>query len=153
MSIANDFALAVSARVETIRIDNGFSTDIGLKVKRGRRRLDPSQLPCAVIIERDDEPQKQSVGQVKIVQPFIVEGHTACDPENPNDAAHLIIADIKRAVFSGNLTLDGRLAANGQKAFALVYKGRSIAPREDGMAVVTASVEFAVEYVEDLSNP
>lgn len=151
MSIANDIALAVSARLETITIANGFSTDIGLKVMRGRKRLDPSNLPCAVLIERDDKPEKQT-GQrdpsVKVAQVYILEGHAACDPENPNDMGHLIIADIKKAIFSSKLTY-----GNGQQIYEVIYAGRTIAPREDGMAVVAAAVEISVDFVERLANP
>lgn len=153
MSLANDFALELAARVATISEANGFETDIGLLTMRGRRRIDQQQLPCAVIIERPDEPGDQKQGKVKIVQKYIVEGHAACDAANPNDMAHRIISDIKRAVFKGQLTIDGRLAANGHKAFELLYVGRNIAPREDGQAVVSAAVELSITYVEELSNP
>lgn len=153
ISLAHDFSLALARRVENISIANGSATDIGLKVLRGRRRLDPSQIPCAVIIERDDDPQAQSSGKVKISQKYIIEGHATCDPDNPNDTGHQIIADIKKAVFTGDLTIDGRLTANNQKAFAIKYLGRSIAPREDGLSVVAASVEISIEYVEELHKP
>lgn len=151
MSIANDIALAVSARLQTITVTNGYATDIGLKVMRGRKRLDPSQLPCAVLIERDDKPDKQS-GQrdpsAKISQVYVLEGHAACDADNPNDMGHMIIADIKKAIFSSKLTY-----GSGQQIYEVTYAGRTIAPREDGMAVVAAAVEISVDFVERLANP
>lgn len=148
MSDANDIALAISARVQQISIASGYQSDIGLKTLRGRRRLDPSQIPCAVIIERDDQVEQQSLGKAKITTRFIIEGHAKCDPDNPNDTGHTLIADIKRAVFT-----NPRLIYGSNKAIALSYKGRSIAPREDGIDVVSAAVEVAVSFVEDISNP
>lgn len=148
MSIANDIALAISARIATIKKVNGFSTDIGLKVMRGRKRLDPTMLPCAVLIERDDQVLDSRPGQVKVSQPFIIEGHAACDPDNPNDVGHQIIADIKKALFGEKFTY-----ASGKQVVDVKYKGRSIAPREDGIEVVGAAVEVVVEFVEQLSNP
>lgn len=152
MSIANDIAQAVSARLQNITVANGYQTDIGLRVLRGRRRLDPNQMPCAVVVERDDtvlEFQGQSrEPRAKVRQPFVLEGHVECDPDNPNDAAHLIIADIKKAIFTERLTYGAE-----QKIVSVEYTGRSIAPREDGMSLVAAAVEITVEYVEHLANP
>jgi len=148
MSVANDIALAVSTRIATITIANGYNTDIGLKVMRGRKRLDEKSLPCAVIVERDDKILDSRPSQVKISQPFIVEGHTACDADNPNDAGHKIIADIKKAIFATKL----KYGTDGQ-VITVNYTGKSIAPREDGMSVVAAAVEITVEFVEILANP
>ena len=148
MSDANDIALAVSARIGVISKANGYGSDIGLRVMRGRRRINPEQLPCAVIIERDDQPEDQSLGKVKVTTRFIIEGHDKCDPDNPNDRGHELIADIKRAVFH-----DMRLLYGQNRAIRLQYRGRSIAPREDGIDVVSAAVEVSVSFVEDLSKP
>lgn len=148
MSDANNIALAISARVQQITITNGYNTDIGLRTLRGRRRLDPSSLPCAVIIERDDTVDQQSLNKAKITTRFIIEGHTKCDPDNPNDQGHKVIEDIKRAIF-----FDSRVVYGTNQAIALQYKGRSIAPREDGIDVVSAAVEVSVSFVEDLSKP
>lgn len=149
MSDANDIALAVSARLLTITPANGFQTNIGQKVMRGRKRLDESSLPCAVLIERDDKVLDQGRNtKVKLSQPFILEGHAVCDADNPNDVGHKIIADIKKAIFGEPI-----LYGTTKQPYQIKYVGRSIAPREDGIAVVSAAVEIAVEYVEELSNP
>lgn len=151
MSIANDIALAVFARLQTITVANGYSTDIGLKALRGRKRLDESYLPCVVLIERPDSPEKQSMQRdplVKVGQKYVLEGHAICDPDNPNDMGHQIIADIKKAIWKEKLTFGADL-----KVYTVMYEGKTISPREDGMAVVSAAVEISVEYVECLSNP
>ena len=151
MSTANNVALAVTARLQTITVANGYDTDIGLKATRGRKRPEAAHLPCAVIIERPDNPAKQSLQrepQVKIKQKYVLEGHAACDPDNPNDVGHKIISDIKKAVWKDKLTF-----GTDQKVFAVMYEGCVISPREDGIAVVSAAVEISVEFVETLSAP
>ena len=76
MSIANDIAQALATRVQSITTANGFNTNIGAKTMRGRRRIDPGHLPCAVLIERDDNPLDQTrSGDVKLAQKYIIEGH------------------------------------------------------------------------------
>lgn len=152
MSHANDIALILSSRLQAITVANGYQTDIGLKVMRGRKRLDASHLPCAVLVEKDDKVNSMSNGprarKAKITQPFVLEGHATCDPDNPNDTGHKIIADIKRAMFSTTMP-QGRDGL----VYTLDYVGRSIAPREDGIDVVSAAVEVSVEYIETLGEP
>ncbi len=151
MSTANDIALAVSARLATISVANGYNTDIGLKSYRGRKRLDKTHMPCTVLIERDDQPTGQSLQklpQVKVKQKYVLEGHAFCNADNPNDMGHKIIADLKKAIWSNPFTYGA-----DQRAITLMYEGKSIAPREDGIDVVAAAVEISVEFVEYLSNP
>lgn len=152
MSIANDIAQAIASRLANISITNGYQTDLNHKVLRGRRRLNQPDLPCAVLIERDDKPSGQS-GQrdpsAKIKQPYVIEGHAACDPDNPNDVGHQIIADLKRAIWSGGPLVYGA----AQKVITVTYEGKSIAPREDGIVGVAAAIEISVEFVEQLANP
>lgn len=151
MSTANDIALAVSARLDNITIANGYQTDVGQNVFRGRRRLDPSHLPCVVLIEREDQPAGQSgqrEPQVKVKQRFTMEGHADCDPDNPNDVGHKIVADMKKAIWSAPF-----MYGADKKLITVNYEGRSIAPREEGLAVVSAAVEISVEFVETLGSP
>ena len=149
MSAANDIALAISARAATILTASGYQTNIGARTYRGRKRLDEKNLPCVVIVEREDKVLDNRPGQVKLAQPFVIEGHMKCDPDNPNDVGHKIIADIKKALFTGKFTY----GMNGSQTLPLVYVGRTIAPREDGVDVVSAAVEVTVEYVEQLAAP
>lgn len=153
MSQANDIAEAIATRLATITVVNDYATDIGGKILRGRRRLDKTHLPCAVIIERDDEVKNEQViagrtHQAKVAYKLILEGHAACDADNPNVVGHQIVADIKKAIFSTPITYGTKDAVLG-----IHYAGRSIAPREDGTDVVAAAVEVFIEFVETLANP
>ena len=67
----------------------------------------------------------------------------ACDPNNPNDAAHKMISDIKRVIWASGF--DGTAQT--------YYNGRGIAAREDGANSVSCFVRFAVSYPERLDQP
>ena len=151
ISKAHEISLAIAARLERITVANGYHTDIGLRVMRGRRRIDPSQIPCAVIVERDDkvaDEQGRRERRAKVRAPFALEGHAECDANHPNDRAHEMIADIKRAIFSEPFTF-----GVGEQAIMVEYAGRTISPREDGMAVVAAAVEIIIDFAEQLATP
>lgn len=147
MSTADKIAAELAARLAQITIANGYQTDIGLRVYDGRRNLDESHMPCVVMVEDDDDPAGMQAPNGKTAMPWLLEGHTACDPDHPNVAARKIVADLKKAVFSGDLTFGDK------RAVACRYGGRSIAPRVDGLALVSASVTIIVDVVENLAAP
>lgn len=147
-SKASELAALVAARVATVRVANGFNTDVGLRVFRGRMSLNVKDLPCIILAEDADTVLEVKGTKVRLSQRYIIEGHDTCDPEHPNDKAHLILKDIKRAIFGGDLSFGGSLRPND-----LEYAGRSIAAREDGTSICAASIEINLSYVEDLSNP
>lgn len=146
MSTASTLATAISNRLKEITIANGYATDIGLRSFRGRRSLTENHMPCSVLVEGDDMPTSQALKGVVIRQTYAIEGHDACDANNPNDKAHLILGDIKRCIFGGDTEFGGLVKQ-------VFYKGRNIQPREDGQAVVSASIVIEVQFVEDLTNP
>ena len=152
MSKASDIALKLHSRLAQISVANGYNTDIGRYVRRGVLTFDAEAIPLTVMIEGEDTVTNQRYADVKLTQRYIFEGHmTLLEPQiaNPNDVAHLIIADLKRAIFSSDLTLDGELLDKNQ----IKYVGRNIGPREEGQARVAASIEIAVTYNENLAEP
>lgn len=146
MSIASEIALAIHDRLTQITVANGYLTDAGLRVFRGRRTLDERDVPCIVLMEDIDEVQDAKMNLVKLHQRYVVEAHSTCDPNNPNDKAHELLTDLKKAVFAGDKTFGGKVRN-------LFYRTRRIGPREDGSALVFASVTFDAEFSEDLTNP
>lgn len=152
MSKAKQLAAAVYARISQITVANGYLTNIGLKVFRGKRTADESEVPMAFVVEGDDEVLGQKGSEVRVAIPFAVEGHDVCDPDNPNDKVHDIVADLKKAIFDGDRTFGGLVRGpNGGEP--LQYMGRTIGEREDGAKVVGAAIMFKAEIVENLSNP
>lgn len=151
LSTAAAIAATLATRAAGITKVAGYETDIGLKVFRGKRKVDDNEVGtgCVSLIEGVDKVAGElggRVAQVHLNQRYGLVAYIPCDPDNPNDAAHAAIRDLKRAVFAGNATLDGAVRK-------VAYRGRDIGPRMDGVAIVVAVVEIAVEYVESLSAP
>lgn len=145
MSRASDIAADIAARLAKIDITRGYSTDIGTRVYRGRRKLDESHIPCAVIVEGDDSVTEQQMLKASLAQRYILEGHSECDADNPNDIALGIISDLKRVVFDGVQLIHCKRDVK--------YIGRIVSPREDGLNIVSAAIEIEVVFVEDLAAP
>lgn len=146
---AEQIAALLQTRIEQIRMANGYETEIGSRVLRGARKVDDSWVPCATIIEGNDKPEQSAslrAPSAKVDQHYVLGGYAPCDPQHPNDAAHKIIRDLKRAIFHDGAQLGGKVSK-------VEYKGRDIGPRADGVAIVFAIIEVVVSYVEDLANP
>lgn len=154
---AGDVAADLAERLSRILIVNGFETDIGRDVRRGRRALPGDDAPpCLVMFEGDDEIMDRPgrIPLANVQQAYVFDGFDKCDADNPNDQAHKMIRDIKRAIFKGNAQNDGKGDATlGGRVGRVLYLGRDIGPRPDGVALVQARVLIAVEFVEDLTNP
>lgn len=148
---AGEIATYLSTVLATITKANGYETDIGVRVFRGRRNIHDDHVPCAVLIEgRDRVTQGASrrEASASIDQDYILGGYVNCDPDNPNDDAHKIIRDLKKALFGGEngTTLNGRVAK-------VEYTGRDIGPRVDGLPIVFALIQVTITYVERLATP
>lgn len=146
MSTAKDIAAEISDRLATITVANGYVTDIGTSVYRGRRTLDEAMLPCIVLVEGPDQVNEQLRTQAKLAQRYSIEGHAICDADNPSDMGHDIIADLKKALFNGDRTFGGPVRN-------IEYRGRNIVTREDGFNAVAASVDIDMTYSENLAAP
>lgn len=145
---AEDISDDLAGRLATIRKVNGYETDIGLNVYKGARRIEPEQAPCSTLVEGNDlvEQAKGSIPTAKTSQDYVLGAYVACDPMNPNVAAHAAIRDMKKAIFAVDTTLTGKVRG-------IEYRGKDIGPRTDGVAVVLAIIEITATFVEDLRNP
>lgn len=155
---ARDIAKKIGDLLSEITVDNGYETDIGKTVFRGRRKIDDDHVPCSVVVEGEDKPGgTQGDASQQVRQSYVIGGYAPCDPDHPNDVAHQIISDIKRVIFTTpkNLTrmqeLQG-MTSLGIKAAKIEYMGRDIGPRADGVPVVFAVVHVDVTFVEQLTN-
>lgn len=148
---AGDLADLIVARIRTITKANGFETDIGLQAFEGKLVIadeDVGDGACTIIEGVDtvnDRPGRIPNNQIE--QRFGVVAYMPCDPRWPNRAAHSVIRDIKRAIWSNkNATFDDQV-------ILVKYLGKDIGPRADGVKIVLGMVEFSVQYVEDLTSP
>jgi hypothetical protein len=148
---AEDIGAEIGTRLATRTVALGAETDLGAKVHLGRRHIDDTMIPCCVVVEGDDVPERTNVKTaVHLQQRYVLFAYVPCDPSNPNTAAHAAIRDMKRAIFTTGGAPDNKL---GGKVREVEYLGRDIGPRADGAAFVLAAVEIGVEYVENLATP
>lgn len=148
---AADVAAEISDRLEAISVANGYESNIGTNVFRGKRKLPADdEVPCAILIEGDDTVEdtagRTQTALIKVRQSYIIDGFGPCDPLNPNDAAHAMIRDIKKVLFHDGRTFGGKVAE-------VMYRGRDIGPRPDGVALVQVRVMIDVSFAEDLAKP
>lgn len=156
MSKAADIAAAVALRLAGISTANGYATNAGQQVRRNAASLDADLLPGINLVEDEDLVESQRItsrpegesGPVEIAAllPLSIDAIGPCDPANPAIAGHALVADIKRAIFDGDLLWGGR-------ATHTRYVGRTISPRLEGTSEVGVRVQIQIGYVEDLANP
>lgn len=146
-----DVADELVSRLAAVTVAQGCETDIGLSVLRGRIHIDDSMLPCVSVIETGDTPEHRGNGaRVVTSAEFVAFAYLACDPMQPNVAAHKALRDLKRAVFrtAGLPSRDW-----GRRVQEVKYRGYEIGARSDGAAFVAVGLKVAVDFVEDLANP
>jgi hypothetical protein len=139
--IADDIATAITTKLATIRTTNGFATNCGQRVFGGRRAIGPEHVPCVVIFEGDEEIDDGTRHTFKNTTQYVFEGFAVCDPDNPNVAARQIVADIKRAVFTGDLALGGLV-------HRIQYAGRVIGENVAGTEFVSARVVVKMTFAD-----
>lgn len=140
--IAQDIALWLTEKVGEISTANGFHTNVGVRVFRGRRRLDDDTPPCIVIAELEDTVVEQTRTQAHVQQVYAIEAHDVCDPDHPNDKCLLIIQDLKKAIFQD--------PTMGRAVKKIAYRGRTIGPRDEGNSLCFAAIRISVDYTENL---
>ena len=142
---ASDIAELLTTMLSDITVAGGYNTDIGTTVYRGKRNVEDEQAPCCALIEGEDRVADQGPTQVVVDLDYAVVAYLPCDPDNPNDAAHKAIKDIKKLLFTGGPRLN-------DKVKSIQYRGRDIGPRGDGVALVMAVVHFTIRFAETLAD-
>jgi hypothetical protein len=148
---AEQVADEMERRLATIKVADGFQTNVGARVLQGKLAIDDEMVPCTSMIEGIDDV-KNSEGRAPIAlitQQYAVVMYDACDPDRPNVRARQMIADAKRAIFTTGGKPDRTW---GGKVRSINYRGRSIGPRADGAPLVMAVVEVEITYAEDLAQ-
>lgn len=143
----------IRERLEEIQEDNGYNTNAGNNVYRGRVFLDrDSELPAITIVETEENPATADVSGslVRETVNYQIRGVAQADPDNPLDQGHVLVADIKKALFRAPTIdmerLDGTITN-------LSYTGRGIFPPEDGSRYVYVEVYLEVTHGEQFGNP
>jgi len=155
MSRALDIVLALKARLQAIRVANGFITEAGFKVYLGRAFLD-SEKDTPSLTLHEGRPQKSGYGFVentsanpqiggRMEPEYTVEGMVQCNGDEPYVAAHALLADIKRALFGTQDALPNTLSHR--------LVGYGVMPHQPGSTSMTVLVVGAYQFVENFAAP
>jgi hypothetical protein len=147
---AEDIAAEI---VRRLGLDGG-ETDIHLKVYQGQRLVDRDMVPCTVVIEGDDIPQRLNQRtDYSVEQRYAIAGYERCDPDHPNITGHKVLRDLKRKIFrDADGKPEWRLGFPGGVK-EVMYLGRGMGPLAPGESYVIAILEIAVVTVENVANP
>ena len=158
-SIAKRITLALTAMLQSIVAADGYHTDAGLRVYRGRAVMGPDDLaegPLVVIgptPERDSEdpvdqqPQKLR-HELRLTVTAVMRPESEADPL---DTAHNLLADLKRALLRPDTprpVLAGEVLGE-----EIRYAGATLTVPEPGEQIVSAAVHLTVRYSERRGDP
>jgi hypothetical protein len=157
---------AICAHLEaTVRRSRGYNFDLDGRVFRGRTVFgDDEPLPAVSILDspqpdRETTPDK-AAGSVQVEDyPLLVQGWAPEDRTNPTDPAHLLLADVKKALA---MLMDPRAPATHRMPVPGAPGGLMIASRISGGVVrppdaVSCRAYFFLPYTvtfkESLADP
>lgn len=145
---------AVVSRVKLITKANGYCTDAGKEIFKGRVQLfEQDELPAITILEGDEQVLDRSYEKTKLRYELSITGAAKATPKNPLDSAHELLGDLKKALFPTDALKDTGFDRLNGLVTKFEYNGRSMAAREDGSKTSYCTVFIAVEYVETPGTP
>ncbi len=151
-------AKAITALLETeVAVANGYQHDLAGKVHRGRLTWSIREaLPRVALVETlnpDREPIRagwQPTQKDSLI--LLVQGHAEDDPEHPTDPAHLLMADVKRALARIMLTTSPYFRLGGLIADFNMEPG-IVRPPDELSSVAYFYLRVRLEIVEYLADP
>lgn len=145
---------SIVARLQTIRVVNGYGTDAGLRVSLGDAWPDESAVPAITVHEGQFVSNgyamvraqgRAGAGGTKMRGEYTVEAVADCTAVDTYVAAHQLIADIKRALFAnGGLSF-------GAQAGDHKLEGHGVIPRAQGSNRVTVAVVGSYFYIDEFT--
>jgi hypothetical protein len=143
MSTRQDVIGELVSRVEDISIVNGYQTDAGLTLFVGAtRQLGPDDPNTAICVLVRDDAATDLGGDVSTTLPVECQAIGKVTLDAAWLTVEAIIADIRKAIETGDRTLDGLLTRD-------LVRGRTRAlPRDPGSTQIGAGVEYRATFLE-----
>jgi len=146
---------ALQARVEVIRVENGFQTDLGKTVQLGVLPTfgpdDPPQV--LAILPGEDVIGDLQLGKVPIMLPVNFAVLVKPDVSEPWVIVEQGLSDIKKAVELEDRSLGGLLSPGRNNAEGLVRGSTETMERRSGSEVVGALITYGAKYSESWGLP
>lgn len=142
---------AVADRLAGIKMGNGYFTDAGQQVVRGRHSLDGSRLPgCAAYVDARNVAtaveRRATVDCTITVEVLGEYGDT-----EPEVMACRFAADVQTAMESGDRTLDGLLL--DQRTLGLAWQSDEFIYPENQDHLVGVRVTYAMPHIRRPGDP
>lgn len=144
------------ARLAVITTANGYNTNIGARVLRVRKNVNPEELPCCVVWP-GAETGVASYGENACTMPIRIEGLAEFGSVNPSVLSEQILGDLKKCIFQpGNTlsrTMSGWVRSPDYIDFLAYAGGGTDTYPEEGQKTVGASILVEVGYTERIGDP
>lgn len=150
---------ALTAALQEITIANGYASDLGMNVFRGKEYFGDDQVvPMVAILESPDEdfqePPPQFSGANSGTWRIFIQGWVEDDMENPTDPAHILMADVKK-----RLAIEARIAQKhnafgmGGAVDRLTFSPGVVRPPDAISGKAYFWIVLHLMVIEDLTNP
>lgn len=135
------------ARLAVITKAGGYATNVGTHVYRARKKLDPSDLPAAVVFA-GAETSENKYGQHACKMTVKIEGLAAFGAEDPGIITERVLGDIKKCVMAPGWT------RTPDYIDSMIYTGGGVDDYpEDGQVSAGAYASFDVTYATKTDDP
>ena len=158
-TIAARIASVLAARLADIKVINGYETDAGLRVYRGRLLSSPEDLgdgPVVTIYPRDAVPTERPIEDA-LEERVRHELHLSIigqalpdDDDHPMDTGWALMGDIKRSIFR---SISPLIEGGERISEAPEHAGARLAMPEPGERTAVAIVDVTVRYFQQRNNP
>jgi hypothetical protein len=136
---------AVVARLQEIRVEAGYQTDVGARVEDWRTNWDESELPAISVCDLPEQSEKGEKDAKKTTHDLPVHVRIFVRTNTPAAELRKMIGDVQQAVKKdlrwGKLALD---TMPKQSGFVIP---------EDSFVIAGGAVEFIVQYMTDTFDP
>lgn len=148
----------LTAVLEGITPANGYVHDLTGKVFRGRTMFSTDDpIPMVAILEAIEQQQPARIEQRGPVTTgpweLLIQGFADDDKDNPTDPAHVLMADVKKALGRHKKNSKGNLLGFGNKVTDMTFSPGVVRPPDERSSHCYFWLKLSVNLVEDVSEP
>lgn len=138
-SIREQIVQAVLSLTQSITKDNGYETDIGLRMERARRSFSESDLPGGSVWANSEASARDYESTQQALDVAIDGHHEVVKNETSDVTANRMIADFRKAIETYDSTLNALVSG-------IQYTQADPEYPDDGSSVVSVTVKYEITY-------
>ena len=147
-TIREKILLQIMTRLSIIKVSGGYHTNIGDRVLRVRKAIDPDELPASVLWPLPEEAEQLSYGNLRCSMPIKVTAFLNFGAENPSVVSEKVLGDLIKCLTSSSWVRSPDYISD------IAYRGGgSDEYPEEGETVVGTHADFAVVYETENGDP